>query len=438
MPLSTPSNLEYLGPKPNFTRDTYDTLEAMQEALDSGHIDEGHQTYCTETGITYRAVKGTTGLVWEDTVGNLQRELTQKILDNEKVASEALWDLNSRLSKVESEITDDESGGMGPETRLDQVYDWFDAQTHIPVLTSQITKSSEGNLRQGTTHIYNAEFTWDWANREPGVTGFSVSVGSETYTKTFTEASKDPKMAGGTYVWPLTVTLGSSATTLKASFYNTDVQGKSQTTVTPLTPTYTWSLTGLPGTWEDWNLNASYTLRMTVTGKNLATSSEGDRIYGTTAQLGTVSGITDSNQVFTENVTVRPTMAPPLEWSWKSSTGTVRSSKSYTPYPSFYLGSPQKNAGVASLTRYNGGYQAYLGSGPTTIPEYYYSAGSTGLYLSPYDIRGLSVKSLASGSDTWVTITGFSESGTISYAGKTYYYLMNPNIGAGRFQFKFA
>jgi hypothetical protein len=178
---------------------------------------------------------------------------------------------------------------------------------------------------------------------------------------------------------------------------------------------------------------------MTVTGKNLPESFNGDNIYGSSGTpIGAVSGITDSNVVFTENVTVRPTMAPSLEWSWRSASGTVRSSKSYTPYPSFYLVSSQKNAGVSNLTRYSSGYQAYLGAGPTTIPEYNYTAGSTGLYLSPYDIRGLSVKSLASGSDTWVTITGFSESGTISYAGKTYYYLMNPNIGAGRFQFKFA
>ena len=106
MPLSTPSNLEYLGPKPNFTRDTYDTLEAMQAALNSGHIDEGHQTYCTETGITYRAVRGPQGLIWEDTVGDLQRDLTQKIIDNERVASEALWDLNSRVENIEQDVSD--------------------------------------------------------------------------------------------------------------------------------------------------------------------------------------------------------------------------------------------------------------------------------------------------------------------------------------------
>jgi hypothetical protein len=441
MPLSTPSNLEYLGPKPNFTRDTYDTLEAMQEALDSGHIDEGHQTYCTETGITYRAVKGTTGLVWEDTVGNLQRDLTQKILDNEKVASEALWDLNSRLSKVESEIIDDESEGMGPETRLDQVYNWFDAQTHIPVLTSQITKSSEGNLRQGTTHIYNAEFTWDWANREPGVTGVSITVNGSTTTKTFAEINKDPNVSGGTYTWSIPVSLGDSNITLGASFYNTRVQGTSSLTVQPLTPSYTWSVTGLPGSWESYNLSKTYTLSMTVTGKNLAASQDGDKIYKSDGTiLKTITGVTDSDVTATETKTISLTSVGQLIWSWKSSDGnTTRGNKTYSPRPSFFIVSSTTGDTVSGAVSHALGIskQAYLSSGPTETPVIEFPANCTGIYISPYDVRSLKVKSQKSGETTWTTNSSWTYKGTYTYNGVTYYYIGNQGIGAGNFKFKF-
>ena len=441
MPIISPSNIEYLGSKPNFTRDTYNTLEAMQAALDSGHIDEGHQTYCVETGITYRAVRSQQGLVWEDTVGDLQRDLTQKIIDNERVASEALWDLNSRLSKVESEITDDGSNGMGPNTRLDQVYEWFDAQTHIPVLTSQITKSSTGNLRQGTSHTYNAVFTWDWANRESGVTGISITNNGTTTTKTFAEIGKDPGISGGTYVWSIPVILGNSNITLGASFYNTNAQGTSSLTIQPLTPSYTWSITGLPGSWESYNSSKTYTLSMTVTGKNLAASQEGDKIYKSDGTvLKTVTGITDSNVTATETKTISLTSVGQLSWLWKSEDGNItRGSKTYSPRPSFFLVSSTTGDTVAGAISHalSVSKQVYLSSGPTEIPAIEFPANCTGIYLSPYDVRSLKVKSQKSGETTWTTNSSWTYKGTYTYNGVTYYYIGNQGIGAGNFKFKF-
>jgi hypothetical protein len=97
------------------------------------------------------------------------------------------------------------------------------------------------------------------------------------------------------------------------------------------------------------------------------------------------------------------------------------------------------DAGLEAFMRNStGGYQTWTKSATTDIPETEYTAGSTAAYISQFDIRNLVVKSMPQGSDTWTTISGFSESGTITYLGKTYYYRLNPNIGAGIFSFKFA
>lgn len=52
-----PENVSYLGNKPNFTRDTFDTLSDMRDAAEAGYIDEGHLSYCKEDGKHYKYTK---------------------------------------------------------------------------------------------------------------------------------------------------------------------------------------------------------------------------------------------------------------------------------------------------------------------------------------------------------------------------------------------
>ena len=443
MPIISPSNLEYLGSKPNFTRDTYDTLAKMQAALEDGHIDVGHQTYCIETGITYKAVPNPSGgLMWEDTIGDLREDLTQKILDDERVTSEAFWDLNERVQKTETELFGD-GDGSSEDTKLGQVWKWYDEQTHLPVFETSWAKKTSGNLRQGTTKTYTANFSWDWANRA-GSNGVMTKVGSADWTtKTFEELGKSGAVKGGSVSIDVPVTLGTSAVTLSAKFDNG--QAQSDITVTPLSPSRTWSATGLPETWVTLSPTGIYQLTIKVVGANLPESSVGDRIIGSSGNiLKTLSSVDDSNVVASETINVTVGTSRTYTLSWKKRAGTIIDSYSYTATPCFIVISGQTNAWDGTAQTFpsffinsRGGYQSWSKSGPTTLPQIEFTAGSTLVYLSQTDIRGLGAKSLARGSDTWATITGFSKSGTVEYLGKTYYYLMNPNIGAGIFSFKF-
>jgi hypothetical protein len=261
-------------------------------------------------------------------------------------------------------------------------------------------------------------------------------------TKTFEEIEKNPSIQGGTYTWSIPVTLGSSSIALRASFYNTNVQGTSSLTVQPLTPSYTWNITGLPSSWESYNPAKTYSLLMTVTGRNLATSQEGDKIYksdGSTV-LKNVTGITDSDVTASETKTIALTSVGQLAWSWRSSDGSVvRSNKTYSPRPSFFIVSATSGDLVTGIIPHALGIskQAYLSSGPTEIPVTEYPANCTGIYLSPYDVRSLKVKSQKSGETTWTTNSSCTYTGTYTYNGITYYYIGNQGIGAGNFKFKF-
>jgi hypothetical protein len=64
--ISYPENISYLGNKPNFTRDAFDTFAEMQDALLAGYIDEGHLSYCKANGKHYKATKTELGgLEWK-------------------------------------------------------------------------------------------------------------------------------------------------------------------------------------------------------------------------------------------------------------------------------------------------------------------------------------------------------------------------------------
>ena len=63
--IAYPENVSYLGNKPNFTRDSFDTLEEMDAAIELKYIDEGHLSYCKSNGKTYKAIKTEEGgLAW--------------------------------------------------------------------------------------------------------------------------------------------------------------------------------------------------------------------------------------------------------------------------------------------------------------------------------------------------------------------------------------
>jgi hypothetical protein len=81
--------------------------------------------------------------------------------------------------------------------------------------------------------------------------------------------------------------------------------------------------------------------------------------------------------------------------------------------------------------------QVYLSSGPTELPAIEFPANCTGIYLSPYDVRSLKVKSQKSGETTWTTNSSWTYKGSYTYNGITYYYIGNQGIGAGNFKFKF-
>ncbi len=440
MPIFSPSNIEYLGSKPNFTRDTYDTLEAMQAALEAGYIDEGHLTYCRETGITYRAVRVNDDLIWEDTIGDLQKDLTEKILEDEKVTSEALWDLNTRMEHVEKDLSGDIIGGIG--YRLEKVWDMY---TH-KVATSFWSKTDTQKLRQGTTHIYTVTFEWTWDSRI-GATGVMYKVGDDQWTeKSFEEMGVTHDSETAAWSTDVEVPLGTEPVVLSSKFNDSDSSGFAEITITPVEPKITWLVSGLPGSWVPLDLRKTEPLTMEVTGSYLSEDALGNKILDSDGDiLKTISEVSDDDVVVTNVIDIDPSVVQPFTMSWQTDVGVTVDSYTYTPQPGFFVISSQENAwdgsdaGLEAFMRNStGGYQTWIKSATTDIPETEYTAGSTAAYISQFDIRNLVAKSMPQGSDTWTTISGFSESGTITYLGKTYYYRLNPNIGAGIFSFKFA
>ena len=53
MAIGVIDNFSYNGKKPNFERDSFATLEQMRNIPDT-NIDEGHISYCSETGKSYQ------------------------------------------------------------------------------------------------------------------------------------------------------------------------------------------------------------------------------------------------------------------------------------------------------------------------------------------------------------------------------------------------
>ena len=66
MSIQVNSNFNYKGSKPNFERDRFETLELMRSA-DERSLDNGHISYCIETGKHYVFNKNNTTLILTET-----------------------------------------------------------------------------------------------------------------------------------------------------------------------------------------------------------------------------------------------------------------------------------------------------------------------------------------------------------------------------------
>ena len=439
MAIIYPSNIEYLGNNPNFTRDSYNTKAEMDAAIVNNHIDEGHLSYCKEDGKTYKAVLTDNGLVWSDFIGEFKISLEATV---NNTISGWVSDLNGKIDTLEKEFLSMDQG-LDQQTRLDEIYNWYFAQTHVPEFQSYFLKTSSGNLRKGTTHTYKCIFSWSWANRS-NITGISLDTTGIYKTKLFSELGLEAAQDNGSYEWEFSIPIPNSSTTIRSCFYPTTTLGSSSLTITPLEESRTITFSGLSTTWSDYyNLSSTVKITTTIRGANLSTSSVGEQIVNTNGSvLRTINSVSDDPIEVTEMTQMTVGQPITLSYSWVTVSGTVLVTKSYSPKPSFILVSSSENAWNKSVesinTTFSDGHQSFVTDGNITTPPRTFTAGSTMLILSPYNISEKKVQSKAAGSDTWTTITGFSEKGSISYLGTTYYYRMNPNIGAGTFQFKFS
>lgn len=439
MAIIFPSNFEYLGSKPNFTRDSFDTLEAMEFALASGHIDEGHLSYCKETGATYRATVGETGeLVWKDMIGGLKIELESAIREKETVILETLRDLAERLSQVEKEITyvEGDPGILGLQTRLDDVWEWYDKMTHTPVVSSRIEKIDTGKLRGGTNHTYKVTFQWDWAARA-GIDELQINDGTGWSTVTLTG---DLEAQGGSQEATMRVSLGQTPMTLGARFVcdgEVYSAGGSEVVVTPLPEIREFIATGLPDTWTMYSEGLDFDITVTATGKDLSSYSAGDVVRVNGETLGTMLVVTDNDYVVTDSKTVTVDTISPYHYTWDKANGATIISKDYGMAPSFLISMDSWDKTSEGLAGFRTKYVLFQEGEVDTITPMI--SGPTVVFLSPIDNRMASVMSIpASSPDSeWVENTGFTESGTVEYLGETYYYVMNPDLGEGRFKFKF-
>jgi hypothetical protein len=407
------------------------TSEELSESISSG-FQRVSETLGTTSGYT-GTIPGATN--FDDADRILQSRISQ--------TSQTLQGLSNRVSDLEREFTSDSEN---LDSRLDQIWNWYDSMTHPPMTTTSWTKKDTRKLRRGTQHTYTVTFEWSWANRV-GATGFMYKVGDSGWTEmTFDDIGISGTTEGNVWSMDVEVSLGTSPIVLSSKFNDPDSHGLAQTTVTPVAPKRTWSVSGLPSSWVALNLTKTEPLTLKVVGSYLSDAEIGNKIIGTGGDiLKNIIEVNDSDVTVTDTVNINSSVVETMTMTWQTDQGQIVDSYSYTPQPGFFIISNETNAwdgsalGLTSfITNAIGGYQTWTKAAASTIPETEYMAGSTAAYISQFDIRNLGVKSLAEGSDTWTTISGFSQSGIVTYLGKTYYYRLNPNIGAGIFSFKFA
>lgn len=54
MPIPTADGFSYNGPKPNFDRDSFNTISDMKSYPENYQLDDGHLSYCKETKLYYK------------------------------------------------------------------------------------------------------------------------------------------------------------------------------------------------------------------------------------------------------------------------------------------------------------------------------------------------------------------------------------------------
>ena len=151
MAIQIGTNFEYKGESPNFERDQFKTLELMRSA-DERSLDEGHISYCIETGKHYvfnknNAIDNKTGK-WRLLIEN--PENLKPVLDLKADKSE----LDTKVDKVEGKslISDAEID------RLKNVinYDDTDVKTDIAdIKTSLDSKLESTDLDDINAHVSN-------------------------------------------------------------------------------------------------------------------------------------------------------------------------------------------------------------------------------------------------------------------------------------------
>ena len=427
MAYKLPSNIEYLGQKPNFTRDSYPTLTAMTEALEQGHIDPGHLSYCQESGVTYKAVLDpvTGGLVWKDILGDLQREYLGIIEDSEKVAAEAFWDLNTRLKNVEKSITEISESIQG---LIDSGGDGVvpggggSPSSQESTGTCVIDGPGEPGLK-GTEFTWTITWTWTHA-ASVGLTG--LTYGSETVLLSslgLTDTDTGTWTVTGTGTWPETITAG--------WFGTTAFQGVSRE-FTAIPEVRTMTVTGLPGLWDYLETDSWTTpVTMEAVGSGLTI---GETVTGPD---GTVIGTVDTPDSWsiTESFDITGIVTDPYVWRWSGETLTV--DPGLTILMTRDPGSADYTNMSELLGQADSGYKSYTGTDVSEIvfPELDYTGVDEVWIISRLDIRAWRAWT-GSQDSTWDPDRSFVGSGLLRYQGKPFYYIKSTGLVRGTYQIK--
>lgn len=122
MAITVPDNMSYGGKKPNFDRDQFATLAAMN-SFASDFLDEGHISYCVETKKHYKW----TGTKWEE-FGNIESgtsgggELTENSVDTQHIKNGAVTE-DKLSNEVKNKLNQTGGGGTFSGSASDVVYD---------------------------------------------------------------------------------------------------------------------------------------------------------------------------------------------------------------------------------------------------------------------------------------------------------------------------
>ena len=151
MAIQIGTNFEYKGESPNFERDQFETLKLMRSA-DERSLDEGHISYCIETGKHYVFNKNNTA---DDKTGKW-RLLTE----NPENLKSAL-DLKADKSELDTKVDKVEGKSLISDTEIDRLknvinYDDTDVKTDIAdIKTSLNNKLESTDLNDINAHVSN-------------------------------------------------------------------------------------------------------------------------------------------------------------------------------------------------------------------------------------------------------------------------------------------